>query len=838
MVMERLKFSKKGKPCPSCASSDAFFGLIIDGSASETAGKCFSCGQFFPPQSVDKKEFMYRFEQEQEPYKVSDLEFSELQTKSLNFNNNFIIGLLSRDTNYVKILKKYNVVAFSENVVGFPYIALNGDIRSIKKIEYLNNLKRNRENKFSISWYHYGKTTENQYFKYCFFGEHLLKTKFKYVGIVESEKTAIIASVFFPDVLFLASGSKSTLANLLTINLLKKKRVIFFPDADAYDNWVEVSKKWAFPNNWRFADICKQLTDKNDIADELLINKNFAEKIRENINETFGKKINIAENIYYTQILRNWTARDIELMFDRYEISDIIVKFEKEEDSKRRSVKFYNSDKENIFFTEAIGDFLTDFCVDYQVINYNYLIEEKFTLKDVKSRIVERICYSKSFFGDTTYDVSSHTFNNMNFRENIENRLLNFSKTSLFAGDLPKSEVFDISQSAEAKHNKTLLVEFDNKSLGYFNEILTRGKAYCEKIGNPDEYYADILHELYSIKQIDYECLVLFCAAAQKLKLYGDPEFMRALIIVGAGGIGKDYILTSFILGEFRKYSQLYYDGSEKGVTNFSTLTPEVANKILINIISDDIEGLNKSVKLDNVTNELYKIENKGVDIKQVSRRFLTVATTNKKNVLFSKDDDTNAFARRFLLLDLQKTASVESYKNLTMFFVDNKEIANDFFSGWFYYINTLLNEKVLLQNLYLNTYNYMVEKKQELTYITNDDEVICDDFYEKIKALEDGSFNKNLELVDNVVYIFSLKKLARFLCLGKFSSETVKKAILLRYNDLLKLNTKRRVYGKVTNVAMQINDFEAFCNREFEVDFVENNEKKEFINLIKIEKK
>lgn len=836
MALDKLKFAKKGAKCPRCSSSDAFFGLIENGNVSEIYGKCFSCGQFFPPKK-QKEEYIYRFEKEQTPYQLNEVEFLGIKEHSRNFNNNFINGLLKKDTGYVKILKKYNVVSFSDNVIGFPYISENNEVRSIKKIEYNDDLHRNKENKFSISWYHSGKTAENEYFKYCFFGENLISlNNYKYIGVVESEKTAIIASLFFPDILFIATGSKSTLSNLILLSSLKKKKVLLFPDADGYKEWLKISKEWGFPENWKFADICKRLTNKQDIADVLFVNSEFAEKIRENINELFGKKINIAENSYYMQILKDWTARDIELMLDRYGINEIIVKFEIEGDDEKkkiRKLRFYNNQKESIMFTEVMGDYLTEFCVDYQIINYNYLIDEKFTMKDVSSRIVERICYSNSFFGDMVYRADNHTFNNIDFKENVKNRILNFTKTNLFSGKLDFEFLREIVNSSQNQHLETLLVNFPNKSFGYFDEILTRGKKFFNEVAKSDQFYINFLTQLYGIENIDYECFVFFCCAAQKLKLYGDPEFMRALVVVGEGGIGKDYIITSLILGEFRKYSKLYYDGSEKGATDFSTLTPEKANKILINIISDNIDGLNKSVKLDNITNEMYKIENKGVDIKQVARRFLTVATTNKKGCLFSKDDNDNAFARRFLLLELNKTATIESYKNLTMYFVDNKEAANDFFAGWFYFINTLLNNKDLLQNLYLNTYNYMLKKKSEMTYVSNDDEVICDDFYEKIKKLEVSNYNPNMDLNDNTVYIYSIRELARYLCLGKFSSETVKKAIVLKFNNLLKFNTKRRKDGKVANVALQISDFEAFVKKEYSIEEPQTYENKDFIKLL-----
>jgi hypothetical protein len=77
----------------------------------------------------------------------------------------------------------------------------------------------------------------------CFFGEHLIKKQpGAIVGIVESEKTAIIASVYFPKLIWIASGG----INMLTESkfpAIVGRRVILFPDAYLPD---EKNNKSAF----------------------------------------------------------------------------------------------------------------------------------------------------------------------------------------------------------------------------------------------------------------------------------------------------------------------------------------------------------------------------------------------------------------------------------------------------------------------------------------------------------------------------------------------------------------------------------------------------------------
>lgn len=73
--------------------------------------------------------------------------------------------------------------------------------------------------------------------KQCLFGEHLLKEHpGKPVAIVESEKTAIIASAHNQSFVWLASGSISNL-NAGICKPLKGRRVTLYPDLGAYDKW-------------------------------------------------------------------------------------------------------------------------------------------------------------------------------------------------------------------------------------------------------------------------------------------------------------------------------------------------------------------------------------------------------------------------------------------------------------------------------------------------------------------------------------------------------------------------------------------------------------------------
>ena len=73
----------------------------------------------------------------------------------------------------------------------------------------------------------------------CFFGEHLLtdKTTTKTIAIVESEKTAIIATHFISDFVWLATGGMNGCFNKDTVEVLSGREVVLVPDLGATDKW-------------------------------------------------------------------------------------------------------------------------------------------------------------------------------------------------------------------------------------------------------------------------------------------------------------------------------------------------------------------------------------------------------------------------------------------------------------------------------------------------------------------------------------------------------------------------------------------------------------------------
>lgn len=89
-----------------------------------------------------------------------------------------------------------------------------------------------------IMWVHKLQMFRDFKLRQCLFGEHLLKGTDAPVAIVESEKTAIFASIFFPGTIWLATGGLENLREETT-RCLMGRRIYLFPDLGAEAKWVK-----------------------------------------------------------------------------------------------------------------------------------------------------------------------------------------------------------------------------------------------------------------------------------------------------------------------------------------------------------------------------------------------------------------------------------------------------------------------------------------------------------------------------------------------------------------------------------------------------------------------
>ena len=189
-----------------------------------------------------------------------------------------------------------------DGFTGFVYLDKSDKCRGVKVMQYNKDLHRMKYKNGNgiVDWLHRwndstDKTMINEdtnEFHECYFGENLLKHgKYKAVGIVESEKTALIGRICCPDILFVAVGGIGKVKYDKFADLgLQRAKVIFYPDApkeaenepkNKPKSWGQFVADWQkLAPNWQISKVATEnLKNGQDIADILLENPGFADQL-------------------------------------------------------------------------------------------------------------------------------------------------------------------------------------------------------------------------------------------------------------------------------------------------------------------------------------------------------------------------------------------------------------------------------------------------------------------------------------------------------------------------------------------------------------------------------
>lgn len=155
------------------------------------------------------------------------------------FLNNLLPDSIEKIQN---VLKMYFVGTF-EDYTCFPSIDRSNKICRAKLIRFNPATGRRLKGGFDTSSLPAKLKLKDFNYKQIFFGEHLLsKYPDKPVAIVESEKSAIIASICFPEFIWLGCNSKQWLKAERLLHLGKRK-IILYPDADGFAQWQKVAQE-------------------------------------------------------------------------------------------------------------------------------------------------------------------------------------------------------------------------------------------------------------------------------------------------------------------------------------------------------------------------------------------------------------------------------------------------------------------------------------------------------------------------------------------------------------------------------------------------------------------
>lgn len=174
------------------------------------------------------------------------------------------------DLYYIGTSKRY------DGATVFWQVDIDGRIRTGKIIKYDD--KGHRVKHYN-NWVHTVLKLDNFNLKQCFFGEHILKNApHSKVALVESEKTAIIASAIYPDFIWLATGGAEGI-NDEKVKVLNGRTVILFPDSSKDGRMYQKWKKKAIKYGFEISDYLEknatteQKANGFDIADMMLMNE-------------------------------------------------------------------------------------------------------------------------------------------------------------------------------------------------------------------------------------------------------------------------------------------------------------------------------------------------------------------------------------------------------------------------------------------------------------------------------------------------------------------------------------------------------------------------------------
>jgi rubredoxin len=270
-ILEPYKGMNTRYRCPSCQQSKTF-SRYIDTETGEhihpTVGRCNrenNCGYHYTPkQYFQDNNISFDTPQlkaykprpvipQQKPISFISFEFFKqslqidktvLQVAETNHFVKFLINLFGVEVAN-ELVSRY-FIGTSKHWNGatvFWQIDTQGKIRTGKIMLYSPTTgKRVKEPFNHIYWAHKALKQPEFELRQCFFGEHLLIDKTKPVAIVESEKTAVIASVYLPQFIWLAAGSKDGL-NAEKCSILKGRTVILFPDLNGFEKWSNKAKE-------------------------------------------------------------------------------------------------------------------------------------------------------------------------------------------------------------------------------------------------------------------------------------------------------------------------------------------------------------------------------------------------------------------------------------------------------------------------------------------------------------------------------------------------------------------------------------------------------------------
>lgn len=284
--LQKYKGRSTRHTCPSCEYSQCFVRYVDErgNHIADNVGRCNredKCGYHLTPAEYFKNNGIYykpTIHVEPKPLPPTDYVPEEMMVKSLK-TDNYFIHFLSQYFNPLELaytIDKYRIGDTKDGKVIYWQIDDMGRVRTGKMMLYNPDTGRRVKNeKNSFDWAH--RHVKNPFqLEQCLYGLHLIKSN-KPIAIVESEKSAIIASLTIPNYVWMATGGKQ---NFRLMEAVKGHDVTLFPDLGAYDQWNGHATKYGFKISRLLEDMAteEERLDGQDIADFILKNEKIIER--------------------------------------------------------------------------------------------------------------------------------------------------------------------------------------------------------------------------------------------------------------------------------------------------------------------------------------------------------------------------------------------------------------------------------------------------------------------------------------------------------------------------------------------------------------------------------
>ena len=184
---------------------------------------------------------------EQEP-QISCFPFDWVEQSMRRYDINPLYRYFSKvagkeDTDRLFRLYRVGTSRMWNGAAVFWQIDRDGNVRAGKIMGYDAATGHRIKEPFNqVNWVHSVRKVPDFHMKQCLFGEHLLSNNSavmsaKPVAMVESEKTALVAALFIPDFVWLATGGMHGCFNSEAMQVLQGREAILFPDLKATEEW-------------------------------------------------------------------------------------------------------------------------------------------------------------------------------------------------------------------------------------------------------------------------------------------------------------------------------------------------------------------------------------------------------------------------------------------------------------------------------------------------------------------------------------------------------------------------------------------------------------------------